>query len=447
VSTPSNVVSLNTSPARIIAIVHRVKKTVDNEARPTLVAISLPGEDGFNCLTLDTEREEFDFITSSGKFTETGLQKGDLVITTLGGSGDRMSYAMSRALVGLDGSLYRIPGFHLKDFRDTPEFLELNEDAREDMHLLHILYQTKKENFFECRIRDREIIRISELYRQFKDAQLERMKCAGRLRARLVGSLYLSDEGGYPEGKIEDWFDEQKANDPIFCALESEEKKAKSELERALNLTRIAELFDNVTGCGPSIIGGLIMSIGDIRRFAGPEKLTSYLGLAVLKDDFTKAKKGETIVNGVFPRQRRGMRTSWNRYGRQTLYLLSDQFNRRPESEWGKRFIANKKYYRDKHTFPVLIETVKEGGAGRTFALQPGTFEKKGAKYLVLNDVGDMIEVRGKLRYYDGHIHRMAVWKTLREFVHWLYGAWTEFEQAEYVPKEAKQKRRLKKAA
>ena len=41
----------------------------------------------------------------------------------------------------------------------------------------------------------------------------------------------------------------------------------------------------------------------------------------------------------------------------------------------------------------------------------------------------------------------MAVWKTLREFVLWLHGAWTEFEKAEYLPKELPTRGRAKKAA
>lgn len=420
---------------RTIAVFHRVKKTVDQEERPTLVSIRR-GEETID-LELATEREEFDFITRSGDYVELGLSAGDTVITALGGSGDRLAFAMSRFLKELGGTLWRIPGFRLKEARDTQQFAQQPEEERTNVRLLHHLFVQHPAMYFECRVRDRETIKISELYRQFKEAQLERMKCAGRLRARMIGQFFLSEEGGYPEGKIEDWFDAKKATDPIYQALLQEEKQAKSTLERALKDTRIAELFEDVPGCGPSVIGGLVCAIGDIRRFPSAANLVSYFGLAVLKEDGTKAKKGEKIERGLFPRQRRGMRTSWNRGGRQTLYTLADQFNRRPESEWGKRLLANKTYYRTKHPHTVLIEYVGQEATGRVFELVPGTFEKKGTKYLLSVD-GVLTEVRGKQRYYDGHIHRMAIWKTLHEFVHWLYVAWTEFEKAEYIPKEKK---------
>ena len=438
--------------SRIISVIHRLKQTVDHEARPTLVLI-IEGEKR-QCLELETEREEFHFLTSAGDYERLGLRADDSVLTRLGGSGDRLSFAMSRRLEECGGTIFRIPSFRLKEFRDTEAYRVLEGKATEETALLQLLWEKTPEHFFECRVRDREIIRVSELYKNFKDAQRERMACAGRLRARLVGSLFLSEDGKYPEGKIEDWFDAQKATDQIYLNLEAEEKQAKAMLERALKQTRIADLFEGVTGCGPSIIGGLISAIGDIRRFERAEQLVSYLGLAVLKEDGTKAKKGERIEKGRFMRALRGVRTTYNRNGRQTLYTLSDQFNRRPDSEWGKYFLANKAYYREKHPHTVLIEVAtvegKQVETGRTFALEPGAFEKKGSKYLVMNpENGELIEVRGKQRYYPGHIHKMAVWKTLREFVIWLHGAWTAFEKVEYLPKELPKRGRdgAKKAA
>lgn len=443
----TNVVALPVAN-RTISVVHRVKQTVDGEARPTFVAIKETGG-SFNRFDLATEREEFDFITATGKYESLGLRAGDTVITTLGGSGDRLSFAMSRVLLEVGGVLHRIPGYHLKNAKETPLFAALDESDRNDVTLLHSLWSGMARNFFECRIRDRETIRISELYRVFKDAQLERMKCANRLRARLVGALFLSEEGKYPEGKIEDWFDAQKANDPIFKVLEQEEKSAKATLEKAINATRIADIFSDVVGCGPVIVGGLVNSIGDIRRFSGPEKLTSYmLGL--------NSSFNET---GRFPRARRGERTNWNRTARQTLYQLADQFNRRPESEWGQKLLANKAFYRKQHPDTLIIEKNGTQETGRQFVLLDDEVKcdceyfiaqglsvcrKKGGKYsIVVGAVGE--EIRGTQRFYDGHIHRMAIWKTLREFVHFLYGAWTELEKAEYVPVEKKV--RAKKAA
>lgn len=451
--------SVQAVPTRVIAVIHRVKKTVDNEARPTILSI-LEGEK-FTNLVLETEREEFDFLTSIGDYAEMGLKQGDLVITMLGGSGDRLSFAMSRQLEECGGMTYRIPAFRMRDFKKSKAFEELDPQLQSDVAVLHTLWQLTPEHFFECRVRDREIIRISELYRCFKDAQIERMKCANRLRSRLIGGLFLSEEGKYPEGKIEDWFRAQKATDAIYVTLEKEEETAKSVLDRALKKTRISDIFDGVTGCGPSIIGGLISTIVDIRRFERDANLVSYMGLSVLKENGEKAQKGEQIVNGLFPRQRRGMRTSWNRVGRQTLYTLADQFNRRPESEWGKRLLANKEYYRARHPhtlliekYDVLVDIYTDGEVTgwttvekeRAYPLIEGFFEKKASKYLVMDpETAEVTEVRGKLRYYPGHIHKMAIWKTLREFVLWLHGAWTEFEKTEYQPKVAPKRGRAQR--
>ncbi|MFZ2831610.1 MAG: transposase [Minisyncoccia bacterium] len=417
-----NVVDFPVAQVRTISVVHRVKKTADGEERPTVVVIKeAPGM--FLSFPLATEREEFDFITASGKYSDNGLRNGDVVLTTLGGSGDRLSFAMSRVLGEMNGILYRIPGYHLKTYR------EQTEEKEDDGAVLHLLWDCMSENFFECRVRDREVIRISELYRAFKDAQQARMKCANRLRARLVGSLFLSEEGKYPEGKIEDWFDAKKADDPIFLTLEKEEYKAKADLEKSIKNARIGALFDAVQGCGPSIIGGLICAIGDIRRFSGPEKLTSYL--LGLNPRFAKT--------GEFPRAKRGIRTNWNREGRQTLFLLSDQFNRRPDTDWGKKLRENKLFYRTQHPNTLVFEKKGVEKTGREFILAPGVCEKKGSKYQVFDENGMATElVSGTQKYYDGHIHRMAVWKTLRQFVHFVYHTWTEFEKTEYLPVEKK---------
>jgi hypothetical protein len=47
----------------------------------------------------------------------------------------------------------------------------------------------------------------------------------------------------------------------------------------------------------------------------------------------------------------------------------------------------------------------------------------------------EVIEIAGgKKRYYDGHIHRLAIWKTLREFVKWLYAEWKDVEAKRNAP-------------
>jgi len=109
----------------------------------------------------------------------------------------------------------------------------------------------------------------------------------------------------------------------------------------------------------------------------GAAKLKAFLGVHVLLD-------------GRFPRKRRGEVANWNPAGRQALYLLADQFNRRPDSQWGERLLYYKKVLRERHP-EVVIEN-------------------------------------GKKRYTKGHIHKMALWRTLTKFVESLYRDWLRIE-------------------
>ena len=113
-------------------------------------------------------------------------------------------------------------------------------------------------------------------------------------------------------------------------------------------------------------------------------KLRTFMGVGLTWD--------EDHEKWAFPRKRRGTRCNWNPTGRQALYLLADQFNRRPSTVWGKRLRQNKATYRVIHPEPI-----KENG---------------------------------KSRYSNGHIHKMAIWKTLGEFVNALYFEWSELENA-----------------
>jgi hypothetical protein len=91
-------------------------------------------------------------------------------------------------------------------------------------------------------------------------------------------------------------------------------------------------------------------------------------------------------------RQRRGQVSNWRKPARQSLFLLGDQFNRRPGSEWGMKLLANKKTLRERHPEVVTTDT-------------------------------------GKKRYNDGHIHKLATWMTLRQFLKFLHRKWWKLEK------------------
>lgn len=104
-----------------------------------------------------------------------------------------------------------------------------------------------------------------------------------------------------------------------------------------------------------------------------------------------------------FPRRRTGENGTWHPVARQALYLLGDQFNRRPESCWGKRMLANKAAYQRKHPEEQTEEV---------------TLVIKGRKKTVPRQI-----------YTPGHLHRMGLWKTASDFVASFYTAWVTIEK------------------
>lgn len=352
---------------RYIGIVPRVKKTKDGEARPTLVSIR-DGND-VKKLELETAQEELDFVLK-------GLQTGDIVAMALGGCGDNFAFALSKRSeqLGEGTKVIRLPPFILKMERE----FEGNHKAFDPI-LLTDLAESKPEIFSEVVLRDRLTIKVRECLRVRTDVMKARIACEQRLRQRLDGQIFCSEKGLYPEGSIEKVYDELKANDLTLKALLAEEAKAERDLEKAVNETEVFKtVFGQIEGCGYKISARLIATIGDIRRFETAPKLRKYLGVHVLDD-------------GRFPRRRNGEVANWNDEARKALYLLADQFNRRPESDWGKYLRTCKARLREIHP--------------------------------------EKIQVEGKWRYTDGHIHKMGSWRCVSRFVEWLFFEWWKLER------------------
>jgi hypothetical protein len=358
---------------RYVGIRHRVKKTADNEARPTQLAFI----EGDSTRTCNLDDDDSELLWVQGKFgsngSSDGLKQGDVVAMALGGSGDRLAFALSRQAEKVGATILRVPSFVLKHRRQG--------DKEQDAINLAVLAKTEPELFYPVEVRDRALIRMIECFRVKQDAMKERIACEQRLRQRFIGRVFCSENGGFPEGKIEDLFDAEKANDAILKALESEEQKRERELAKALEAVDIyTQLFKNIEGCGPSIASRLIAAIQYIRRFETDAGLKKFCGVHVLED-------------GRFARRRAGVVANWHPDARQALYLLGDQFNRRPDSEWGKKLREYKQVLRQKHPEAVKGEN-------------------------------------GKKKYTDGHIHKMAMWRTLTKFVEWIHREWWKLEQA-----------------
>ncbi|TSC83961.1 MAG: hypothetical protein G01um101413_764 [Parcubacteria group bacterium Gr01-1014_13] len=338
--------------------------------------------DGKICMVLDKVPAAYD-----------GLQSGDVVGMVLGGSGDRFAFALSKRGEKVGASVYRLPSFALKEWRET-----LDKEKEDDADLLAQLVCDSQSDFYLVNRRERSLIQLGQAYRDRMDAMKARMGCEQRIRQNLVGLVFCSEEGQYPQGTIEVLYEQAKSNDKILAGYVAEEKERDKNLAKILGQINIyEELFEPIEGVGPAIAARLIVAIGDIRRFATDAKLKAYLGVHVMNG----GKYGDRPTNKQFVRRRAGEVANWQEDGRQALYLLVDQFNRRADSVWGKKLREIKARLREKHP--------------------------------------EVVEVEGKKRYTDGHIHKMALWRTATKFTQWLWKQWTRLESNPEYAQQLKQ--------
>lgn len=478
--------------ARYIGIRHRTKKTKDGEARPTIISILKDGEKPIvyeleseddelafahgrfvtKWRTLETDEaiEALPLwqVRTVGKgdkqktqvaLSWDGLAKGDVVTMILGGSGDNFAFALSRKAEDVGAIVQRCT---------SKTLLEARADRSKDDDALTLaeLGLDRPELTYKCEVRDRRYITVRELWFLLRDAMKYRIACEVQLWQKLNGERFRQLDGLYPEGTIEDAFNARKASDKIFQGLLAQEKEIEKELIEALEQTTVWPLFrrEEYKGCGPRTVARFIASIVDIRRFAvKPDEAEMHsikvqsaeierefgndLARISLADcPFTskgqqkywklqkvrsqKVNEGKTFEaarldalillhkrrhilrqkaaqqsesrlvafcgahvtkDGEFPRRRAGQTSNWSPSARQALYLLAEQWVKRPDSHWGKKLKENKARLRAIHPEVVLNE-------------------------------------KGKKRYTDGHIHKMACWRTATQFVRKLAADWIKLE-------------------
>jgi transposase len=408
---------------RIIGIQHRIKQSAEGEARPTILSIQQPGVVASHILKLATGMDELDFVLGIyptvfrdatiednltefhahhvkyrrlkkgediGKYPENllrreggknwfvaakvpdkfdGLRPNDAVSMVLGGSGDRFAFALARRAEEIGAKILRVPPFILKGWRDE----HYKTNGKEDAEILAEMIQEYPGDFYVIEPRDRNLILVREALRARTDAMKARIACEQRLRQQIIGRVFCESKGLYPEGGIEILYDQEKANDVIYQNLTQEEKRREKDLTAAVEVLEVYQsIFKPIEGCGVMIAARLISAIQDIRRFATDAKLKAFCGVHLIEKEFA--------------RKRRGRVANWHNEARQALYLLGDQFNRRPNSVWGQKLLEYKKHFRREH---------------------PEKVDKK---------------------YSDMHIHRMAIWRTLTKFVEWLHREWRQLE-------------------
>lgn len=367
------------------------------------------------------------FIATQVPAEYDGLKNSDIVSMVLGGSGDYFALGLATRAKDLqDAVVRRIPPAALSYYRNrrffeeahpaeakefdalmhTPEkarstegterLAALNEmfekvgvlpkskDKENDALLLAWLAEHKGHRFYDVMEDDESVIWVRECYRKRIESMKARIACEQRLRQFSLGEMFRKKEL-WKNGIVEESFNEVVANDAVFQNLKKAEANANADLERALKQVAFYNhlmKLDECKGVGPAIAARIFSAVIDIRRFPRESGFVAFAGMHVLPD-------------GRFPRKRGGEVANWQSDLRQALYLLGDQFVKRPDSVWGKRLNENKAKFLEKHP--------------------------------------ETIVVAGKKKYNPGHIHKMATWRTLTQFTRWLYKEWVRFEGARAV--------------
>jgi len=412
--------------SRFIGIRHRIKQTAEGEAHPTQVVIIDGGQ--MQQLELPDDTAELDFVRGEypiewrnvesgediGRYRPhhvklgrgdkpdkvpakmVGLQAGDMVAMMLGGSGDRFAAALSRRGDDIGAQVYRIPPAVFKFQRG-----ELGKD--EDAQVMAILLMGQPELFHYTGPRERDVIRVKTLLMARQDAMKARIACEQRLHQRVIGQCFLTEDGFYAEGTVEDAYQAAKANSAILKSLMTEEAQATRELQKVVRSLDVwTKIFEPITGVGEVLAAGLISAIGDVRRFkvepdytgATSEDERQYRRMQARNKSRAKLKAfcGVHVMDdGRFPRRRAGQVANWNPDARQALYQIVEQFNRRPDSEWGIRLREIKARLQETHPEPEVTPD-------------------------------------GKKRWTPAHIHRTALWRTATRFVERLYSEWYRLE-------------------
>lgn len=395
-------------PMRVVSVQHRVKRTKDNESHPTILFIKTD-QNEVSSYPLADETAELDWLKGQyptsfrllepgekyddipehhltykggevNKIPETydGLSPNDTVIMILGGSGDRFAAALAKRGEKLDAKVLRATPDKLKCFREAQNN---GKGKLADSELLVELFEAHKEYFVEFTARDKNILAVKAAFRSREEALKAKVSCETNIFQNLIGKIFLNDEGYYPEGTIDQFFKDAKANDDVLISLESIVSRCDKTLEKAVKNCPVWKIFEEIKGVGPRIAGGIIAAVGDIKRFPTESKFKKFCGLHVGDE-------------GKFPRKRTGSRIDWNPGARQAFYLLAEQFNRRPDSEWGKVLLEYKAKLHEKYPEPIEVPASSGNGTVK--------------------------------KYTKGHIHKMAMWKTLTKFSEWLYYQWQE---------------------
>lgn len=535
---------------RCIGIRHRVKQTKDGEARPTQMVIF--ENDEFTSYDLDDDNAELDFVR--GRFPVSfraidatdnlanfnprhikwrtvkvsedesklnpahtrkvegkpqvatkvpvsydGLKSGDVVGMSMGGSGDRFAYALSRVGERVGATVFRLPPFELKRLRVVDE---KDGDAR----LLAILVRDQRGLFHEVTATTRRIINVRESQSLRIDAMKGRIACGQRLEKAMVGRVFCT-EGDFAELDFEAAFAELKANDRIYTGLLEEEGQRLRALDAAVKDTSVwQEILEDVKGIGPALAGRIISAVGTIERFMVEPDQTRMDALyeesvkLELEGKFNELQKYVQKGESTFQTLQRV--ASWCRANSRPSEAakLGRAVECHEERSKLRRDARNKTRGKLKAFCGVHLQLRIHCGACEKFLTEADLIDGKtgepsllcpkcGSESIVYENVfarrrggsvsnwhpdarqafyllakeqfnrqsnrtrwGAMLihykgvfrakhppetdPETGKSRYSDGHIHNMAIWRTATKFVEWLADQWSDLARRQKLNTE-----------
>ncbi len=397
-----------------------------------------------------------------------GLSKGDHLGMVLSGTGNDFAFALSKTaeLLGEGTFVGHIHSKKLKDKR--------GDSSDDDARVLAELTRDYPNLFDAIMLRDRKILHIKHALRLHKFAQQDRIKCSQRVQQIFMGTIFYDENAEYPEGSIAKALARELANNTRLAALTEVEDDCQKNMGKAVRVHPVwKEILKDVKGIGPGVAAGLLGSIGMISRFERPNDLVRYFGLH--------------RVSGQFVRKRSGEVANWVQTARQALFNFDDQLVRHGgDSVWSERRAEIKAEYRRLHPHRIKVRDglkhLLRGVAGvlkmgdviipdeglelktaaeigelleTGVASNPGAFSEPPEAELVnyYREVIAEITANGKTEviirkarskgekdkkqkwseegslltlFSDGHIHKMARWRTLTEFTRWLWEAMME---------------------
>lgn len=437
--------------ARIVSFCYRTKKTAKGEARPTKVAIKNgsrvqeydlkevdherdfamgqhvtshravePGEDISKFLprhckwrkveaeenvlelteahlrNMGTENKPVSEICTHMPATYEGLRTGDQVVMALG-AGDPLAAMLFAKGRKLGVKVWRTPPSHLKNFRPAAD--KDNKD-NDPLHLLE-MFEKQSAPFYEFRQPDMSLVNVAVKLRLRMETQAQRIAAGNRLLQTIKDQMYLF-EG--EEEDVNEWIEERckilQRDDPVYAALDKEEKRRNDDLEDAVKSTEAWRVFEPIEGIGPRIAAG-ILCVGDIRRFMVPmqegpitaaerqrweiyrqEHIAAGVEHKTLEHYVAVGRQWKAISKGaakmmaycglhtmpnsgdgpdadfyrVFPRHKTGEVGNWSTDLRQAFYQLGEQWNKKPGSFWGAKLLQYKDGFYQKHPNPIACD-------------------------------------------------------------------------------------------